>query len=191
MNAIHIMGNFLPSNGDAEHQWHNPADDSLSGSAVTLPMNDNVANQRACGSACQSAISAEPALVRLHSASQLNDAIGPVIAAMLDQGYTHRDMFAMRLALEEAIVNAVKHGNACDPAKEVRVRFQVTRDEALAEVEDEGPGFNPDAVKDPLATENLERPCGRGLLLMQHYMTYVRYSERGNVVTFGRVRTWE
>jgi serine/threonine-protein kinase RsbW len=191
MSTNHIIGVCLQRHGDAEHQWHDPAGDDLSDAAGNHAINDAVDNQRACGSASRGAICPESAVVRLRSAGELNDAIGPVIAAMLDRGYSHRDMFAMRLALEEAIVNAVKHGNAGDPAKEVYVRFHVTTEEALAEVEDEGPGFDPRAVKDPLALENLERPCGRGLLLMQYYMTYIRYSERGNTVTLGRLRTCE
>lgn len=190
MNANHSAGICMHFSGDADHPRHNHVEAKPNGGAH-FSTSDAVDEQRACGSASNRAISREPAVVRIRSASDLHDAIGPVIAAMLDKGYTHRDMFAMQLALEEAIVNAVKHGNAGDSAKEVRVRYSVTTDEALAEVEDEGPGFDPHAVKDPLALENLERPCGRGLLLIQHYMTYVRYSERGNVVTFGRLRTGE
>jgi serine/threonine-protein kinase RsbW len=176
---------------NSEQKRRKPADNELHGRAANLQVNDAVGTHPTCGSAADCAIRHEPVLIRIRSAGELHNVIGPVIAAMLDKGYAHRDMFAMRLSLEEAIVNAVKHGNASDPAKEVRVRFHVTVDEALAEVEDEGPGFDPHAVKDPLATENLERPCGRGLLLMEYYMTSVRYSERGNVVTLGRLRSWE
>ena len=62
----------------------------------------------------------------------------------------------------------------------------MTPDSVLAEVEDEGPGFKPEEVPDPLALENLERSSGRGLFLMRSYMTWVRHNERGNEVTMIR-----
>src|SRR5687768_1823903 len=65
-----------------------------------------------------------------------------VADAMRRHGYPVNDTFAVRLALEEALVNAVKHGHGYDPSKAVRVHFRVTTEEVLAEVEDEGPGFD-------------------------------------------------
>jgi serine/threonine-protein kinase RsbW len=190
MNSNHILDGRKRLRGDSREDWHNSSDHAWNGLAAEFPLND-FGNHGAHSSAADRAFGPEAVLVCIRSAAALQDAIGPMLAAMLDQGYAHRDMFAMRLALEEAIVNAVKHGNASDPAKEVRIRFHVTTDEALAEVEDEGPGFDPHSVRDPLATENLERPCGRGLLLMEYYMTRVQYSERGNSVTLGRRRSCE
>jgi serine/threonine-protein kinase RsbW len=111
-----------------------------------------------------------------------------VVAAMAAAGYAETDLFAMRLGLEEAIVNGLKHGNRGDPARRVSVRYRVGPEQALVEVEDQGPGFNPGDVPDPLAPENLERPSGRGLLLMRAYLTWVRYSDRGNAVTLCKSR---
>jgi serine/threonine-protein kinase RsbW len=71
----------------------------------------------------------------------------------------------------------------------VRVRYQVNAEQFLVEIEDEGPGFDPEGVADPLAPENLERPGGRGVFLMRHYMTWVSFNERGNCVTMCRRRT--
>jgi serine/threonine-protein kinase RsbW len=65
----------------------------------------------------------------------------------------------------------------------------VSNHEALAEVQDQGPGFDPEAVPDPMAPENLDRPCGRGLLLIRHYTTWVRYHDCGNLVTLCKHRT--
>jgi serine/threonine-protein kinase RsbW len=98
-------------------------------------------------------------------------------------GYTDGDCTAVRLALHEAILNGLRHGNGGDPAKCVRVRYCAGADAMLAEVEDEGPGFDPRRVPEPTLPENLDQPSGRGLLLMRHYLTWVRYSERGNRVT--------
>src|SRR5579863_9937159 len=98
-------------------------------------------------------------------------------------GFADKELFGIRLALEEALVNAIKHGNGQDPAKTVRVRYQITLQHFMIEVQDEGRGFDPEGVPDPLAPENLERPGGRGVFLMRHYMSWVQYNEAGNCVT--------
>jgi serine/threonine-protein kinase RsbW len=64
----------------------------------------------------------------------------------------------------------------------VQLRYYVDPDRIVFMVRDEGCGFRPADVPDPTADENLERPSGRGLMLMQSYMTKVRYSETGNEV---------
>jgi serine/threonine-protein kinase RsbW len=112
-----------------------------------------------------------------------------ILARMQEAGFTEKDIFSMRLALEEAIVNAIRHGNSGDPAKSVLVRYRVTQQEVVTEIEDEGPGFDPDNIPDPLASENLERPTGRGLFLIRYYMTSVTFNERGNCVVLRKERT--
>jgi serine/threonine-protein kinase RsbW len=102
---------------------------------------------------------------------------------MLTRDYSEEEVFGVRLALEEALVNAVKHGNRNDPTKWVWASWHVGTHRVLVEIEDEGGGFDPRAVPDPCAPENLERSCGRGLLLMRTYMSWVRYNSRGNRVT--------
>ena len=118
----------------------------------------------------------------ISSTTEVSSVLQAVATAMAAVGYPERDRFGMRLALEEALVNAVKHGNRGDPAKEARLRYHAGPEFVLLEVEDEGEGFDPSAVPDPLAPENLERPSGRGLFLIRKYMTWVEYSERGNRV---------
>ena len=108
--------------------------------------------------------------------------------ALQAAGYTEHETFAIKLALEEALVNAIKHGNQMDPDKRVYVVFNVTAERFDIRITDEGAGFNPEDVPDPTAIENLERPCGRGLLLMRGFMTDVQYHGRGNVVTMAKVR---
>jgi serine/threonine-protein kinase RsbW len=98
-----------------------------------------------------------------------------------------RDVFCIRLALEEALINAVKHGNQMDRAKKVRVLYWVSPHFFEARVSDEGPGFDPSDVPDPTAVENLERSCGRGLMLMRHYMSEVVFNAAGNCVAMSRV----
>lgn len=108
--------------------------------------------------------------------------------ALQENQFTEKDIFGIRLALEEALVNAIKHGNQMDRAKKVHISYQVRREHFEITIADEGPGFNPEDVPDPTAPENLERCCGRGLMLMRHYMTEVAYSCRGNSVRMSKQR---
>jgi serine/threonine-protein kinase RsbW len=98
-----------------------------------------------------------------------------------------RDVFCIKLALEEALVNAIKHGNQFDRSKKVYISYRLLVDRFEVAVSDDGPGFDPADVPDPTAVENLERPCGRGLMLMRHYMSEVAYNPRGNGVVMCRV----
>jgi serine/threonine-protein kinase RsbW len=111
-----------------------------------------------------------------------------LIAQLEELGYADRELFGVRLALEEAMVNALKHGHKGDDSREVVLRYRLCAQSIMAEVEDQGSGFNPDAVPDPRAPENLQRPSGRGLLLMRRYMSWVRHNPRGNRVTLCRYR---
>jgi serine/threonine-protein kinase RsbW len=120
--------------------------------------------------------------VSLSSTRQIPAVIKKVTAAMAAQNHTEKDLWSMCLALEEALVNALKHGHQFDPAKRVRVRFCVDPKRTLVRIRDEGAGFNPEEVADPTEPENLDRVCGRGLLLMRSFMTWVRHNKRGNVV---------
>ena len=102
--------------------------------------------------------------------------------------FGEREVFGIRLAVEEALVNAIKHGNQMDSSRKVRVAFQVSQEKFEVLIADEGEGFDPCDVPDPTAPENLERPCGRGIMLMRHYMTTVAYNERGNMVSMSKLR---
>jgi serine/threonine-protein kinase RsbW len=104
-------------------------------------------------------------------------------------GFPGKDLFAVRLALEEAVTNAFRHGHRGDPDRSIHVRYLVTVAEVLLEVEDQGPGFDPGQVPDPLAEENLDRPSGRGLFLMRAYMTWMSFNPKGNRVTLVRQRS--
>jgi serine/threonine-protein kinase RsbW len=96
--------------------------------------------------------------------------------------YSERDIFGIKLALEEALVNAIKHGNQMDRSKKVQISYHIVPDRFEIHITDEGVGFDPGDVPDPTAVENLERPCGRGLMLMRHYMSEVTFSACGNSV---------
>jgi serine/threonine-protein kinase RsbW len=98
------------------------------------------------------------------------------------------EIFSIKLALEEALVNSIKHGNQMDRSKSVRIAYRVTSERFDVMISDQGIGFDPGDVPDPTAAENLERPCGRGLMLMRHYMTEVWYNQGGNAVYMNKVR---
>ncbi|MFL6228182.1 MAG: ATP-binding protein, partial [Pyrinomonadaceae bacterium] len=87
------------------------------------------------------------------------------------------------IALDEAFVNAVKHGNRNDPHKIVRITADLSAQEARFTVEDEGLGFNVNDIPDPLDPANLFKSSGRGVLLIYNIMDEVRYNERGNRLT--------
>ena len=87
------------------------------------------------------------------------------------------------VALDEAFVNAVKHGNKFDSKKMIRVAAEVSRAEARFTIEDEGDGFDINSIPDPLDPENLFKASGRGVLFIHNIMDEVTYNERGNRLT--------
>jgi len=103
-----------------------------------------------------------------------------ILSALEAHGFSQDDIFAVHLALEEAFLNAVKHGNRMNPAKKVLIDYAVDPEQAEIRMTDEGSGFDPRSVPDPRVGENLYRPAGRGLLLIRSYMHTVEYNERGN-----------
>jgi len=106
-----------------------------------------------------------------------------LLRLMSQHGYPERDGFAVHLALEEALANAVRHGNQRDPTKRVRIDYELNGQRLLVRVTDQGAGFAPSRVPDPTLPENLETASGRGLLLMRQFMTWIRFNRRGNQVT--------
>jgi len=112
-----------------------------------------------------------------------------IVSRLESLEYSVRDVFGVRLALEEALVNAIKHGNGLDPDKTVRVNCLIEDDLLRVEIEDQGPGFNMGEVPDPTAEENLERPCGRGIMLIKSFMTNVEYNAKGNRVVLEKKRS--
>jgi serine/threonine-protein kinase RsbW len=84
------------------------------------------------------------------------------------------------IALDEAIVNAIKHGNKCDPCKAVHVVAEFSAEGVRFTISDEGTGFERENVPDPTEPCRLLEPSGRGLLLINHIMDEVRFNQCGN-----------
>jgi serine/threonine-protein kinase RsbW len=96
---------------------------------------------------------------------------------------------SVELAMREALANAIKHGNRQNPAKQVHVDLAVEEGDLVIRVEDEGVGFDPDKVRNPLAPENLLNRNGRGILFMNKFMDDIQYGSNaggGTVVTLRR-----
>ena len=114
-----------------------------------------------------------------------------ILALMEGKGFTDRDLFGVKLALEEAIVNAIKHGNQLDPGKTVQITCDITDQRAIIIIEDQGEGFDPSDVPDPTDEENLDKASGRGLMLMRAFMTSVTHNENGNRVRMEKEKSAE
>ena len=82
------------------------------------------------------------------------------------------------IAVREAVANAIKHGNHQDPSKKVEIDLQVEGEDLVISVLDEGNGFDPGRVADPLQPENLLKPDGRGIFYMGKFMDGVEYRFR-------------
>lgn len=114
-----------------------------------------------------------------------------IVQLLEENNYSMRDVFGVRLALEEALVNAIKHGNRMDPEKVVRINCQVSDRHIRVEIEDQGKGFDVNDVPDPTDDENLEKPGGRGIMLMRSFMTRLEYNDSGNRVLMEKCRDTE
>ncbi|MGQ9576352.1 MAG: ATP-binding protein [Thermoguttaceae bacterium] len=103
--------------------------------------------------------------------------------------WSDRDLFAVHLAMEEALANAIKHGNHYDANKLVRVWCRIAPELVRIEIADEGPGFDPSQVPDPTEPEHIESPTGRGIMLMRNFMSRVEFNELGNKVVLEKQRS--
>ena len=114
------------------------------------------------------------------------------IKKLLDQLELHqwpdKAVFGIHMAMEEAVMNAIKHGNQDDPEKQVHIVLSLSEDEFYAQITDQGEGFNPDDVPDPTMDENLEKFSGRGVMLMKNFVDIVRYNPKGNSVELRKSR---
>ena len=136
--------------------------------------------------------SPEPAVLKLHELipsdiQHIDGAVGRAIDLMEESGCC-QDVGDIRLALHEALLNAIVHGNHRDPNKYVRMSMEIEEGGKLTiTVEDSGSGFDPTMIPDPTAGENLYRECGRGVYLIQRLMDEVEYKfQNGTVLTMRR-----
>ena len=103
-----------------------------------------------------------------------------VLSFLKPLSLTDAILFDIRLCLEEALINAMKYGNALRKDLEVDLEVEGSTDEVRITVQDQGPGFDVKKLEDCTAEKNLFRNHGRGVYLMHQLMDEVRYNEKGN-----------
>lgn len=115
--------------------------------------------------------------------------LSELLAVLQRDNWTQSEIFGVHLAVEEALVNAICHGNRSDLNKQVSMCCKLAADRVVIEIADEGAGFDPACVPDCTAQENLKRPSGRGIMLMRNYMSRVEYTDGGHRVVMEKQRS--
>ena len=113
--------------------------------------------------------------------SSTMDSVGEVEAAAdqlaIEAGLDEEQRFHIAMAVREAAINAVLHGNEYDPTRQIEVALENTGNDLVISIADQGQGFDPDKVPDPLAQENLLRGTGRGIFLIRSLMDEVHFRQ--------------
>lgn len=105
-------------------------------------------------------------------------------------GLSKEDEDCVCMAVMEAVINAILHGNRQDPAKQVDLEFDVSEGVIVVTVRDQGEGFNPAVLPDPRAPENLLKSSGRGILMIRACMDEVEIRSRGGRGTEVKMVKW-
>jgi serine/threonine-protein kinase RsbW len=106
-----------------------------------------------------------------------------ILAMAQELGYDENALFRLRLGLDEALINAVRHGNEGNPELTITLEYRVTREYLVVSIADQGEGFDYCNLMDPRSEEALMRGCGRGIFLIQQFMSEVHFNEKGNCIT--------
>jgi serine/threonine-protein kinase RsbW len=114
--------------------------------------------------------------------------VDEVLLQLKAQHWAPRDVFGVHLALHEALINAITHGNHQDANKQVHISCRLSPDLVRIEITDEGAGFDPAKIPDPTSSERLTATSGRGVLLMKAFMNRVEYNVPGNRVILEKTR---
>ena len=107
--------------------------------------------------------------------SEMLDSLSPY---KIDEG----TLFDIRLCAEEAIRNAIVHGNRSNKKLHVKVNYRLENDRIIIEVEDEGAGFDPRKIADPTGDDNIMKESGRGICLIKRLMDKVDFNQKGNKI---------
>lgn len=118
-----------------------------------------------------------------------HNAIEQLMSALAESHWEGRDSFHIQMAAEEAMVNAVMHGNKQAADKSVEIEFRVSPQTVYMRFRDQGDGFCPDTLPDPRDDAHLECTNGRGVMLINEMMNEVTYNKCGNEVTMIKHRS--
>jgi serine/threonine-protein kinase RsbW len=130
---------------------------------------------------CDRAIPSDRAASRL--------VVDEILQELQSRHWAPHDIFSVRLAVEESLVNAITHGNKSDPRKQVQISCRLSPQTVRIEIADEGKGFDPSTVPDPTDANRLETPGGRGVMLIKAFMSRVEYNAAGNRVVLQKDRS--
>ncbi|MFT5300066.1 MAG: serine/threonine-protein kinase RsbW [Mariniblastus sp.] len=121
------------------------------------------------------------------------DYCAKIIHLILDElekhGWSNKDVFGIHMAMEEAIMNAIRHGNHCAPDKDVQVEISILSDRFYAKITDQGCGFDPTAIPDPTDDENVEKSSGRGVMLIKNFVDEIVYNDLGNSLELTKLKS--
>ena len=117
-----------------------------------------------------------------NDSSQLKDLSKEIVNILMMKGVNEDIIFDVHVSFEEALRNAMIHGNKSDPGKGVLIETIIADNEIIIVVEDEGEGFAPKKLPDPTLDENLLKEGGRGVYLMRHLMDEVKFENDGRRV---------
>jgi serine/threonine-protein kinase RsbW len=105
----------------------------------------------------------------------VNKAESTAMQAAAGAGFSEDDQYSIAMAVREAAVNAVLHGNAYDPGKKFFLAYENTGEALVITITDQGSGLDPSRIPDPLAPENLMKGSGRGIFLIRAFMDEVKF----------------
>jgi serine/threonine-protein kinase RsbW len=114
-----------------------------------------------------------------------------ILESMEEIGYRERELFAVRIAVEEAIANAVLHGHRGDQTLMIDISWSVVEKQVSVVISDEGRGYDAASVPDPTADENLTLPSGRGLAMINAFMSDVKVTDEGRRIEMTLLREME
>jgi len=103
-----------------------------------------------------------------------------IIKKIKSNDISEDDLFDIRLALEEALINAIKHGNKQDRNKNVLLKITINPGKATMQIKDEGEGFDYEKLASPVEPNNLKKPYGRGVFLIKKLMDSVEFFDGGS-----------
>ena len=144
------------------------------------------ASKRKKGGGKHLSMTAKKVVYKLDSTLEsVNEAEQKASQLATGSGFDEDEVLRIEMAVREAAVNAVYHGNGYDPNKKMTLGFEKTEDALIITVADEGHGLDPEKLPDPLAPENLLKPSGRGIFLIRSFMDEVRFRslEPGTEIT--------
>ncbi|MGQ9504189.1 MAG: ATP-binding protein [Thermogutta sp.] len=119
---------------------------------------------------------------------EVSHTIEAILMRLRQNGWHEDDCFAVHVALQESLSNAIKHGNRYDPMRRVFISYRLTQEEIEISVRDEGSGFDPSKVPDPTLPGNIDLPSGRGLKLISGFMDQVEFHDAGRQIVMRRSR---